>query len=80
MGRATGRVAADGRRGVGLEWGEGQLFGNASGTGRSSYGNDLRGGPERQVRVGNRTYQVLIPIWRLRSAQVKSRGYKTYTI
>ncbi len=40
MGRATGRVATDGRRGVGLEWGEGRLFGNASGTGRSSYGND----------------------------------------
>ncbi len=76
-GGGSGRVSTEGMWGVrrvvqrrvedaawGLEWGEGRLLGNASGTGRSS------------CRYDKRTYQVLITIRRLTGVQVKSRGYK----
>ncbi len=75
MGRATSCVATGGRRGVGTGGGEGWLFGNASGTGRTFCRYDYRGGPEREVRVYNRTYQVLITKRRLASVQVKSQAY-----
>ncbi len=75
VGRATSCVATGGRRDVGVGGGEGRLFGNASRTGRTFCRYDYRGGPEREVRVDNRTYQVLITKRRLASVQVKSHGF-----
>ncbi len=53
MGRAAISVATGGRRCVGTGWGEGWLFGSASGKQWSSCRFDYRGGPEREVRVDN---------------------------
>ncbi len=74
VGRAAICVATGGRRGVETGVRRGSAFRQRLWDGKVFLQIRLTDGPERDVRVDNRTYQVLIPIWRLTSAQVKSRG------